>query len=119
MRATTSLALCRRIFGELEGALIELERLAREILAEKGCDYGPEVERFLREHDPERLQRPASHALRRSTETHAWPSTVPVSIIQHDHGSRSLYSYGRLIISRDSEAEVEELSEQILAKVWK
>jgi hypothetical protein len=93
---------------------ILVARLA-PILAEKHWNYGPSVIRFLEENDPDRPpRRSVSHAPRRQLEAHRWPPTAPVSRILHDDGTVTLYSYGRLIVSRASTYEVDRLAREIL-----
>jgi len=43
---------------------------------------------------------------------------APVSITLHDDGTRTLYSYGDLVIPRGSVTEVETRSQEILEQVW-
>ena len=85
------------------------------VLAKELWHWGPDVLRFLRENDPERPSRSTSNTGASSRrETHSWPPTAPVSAIHHDDGTVTLYSLGRLIVSRGSPDEVERLSREIL-----
>lgn len=118
---TVRKAAAKQAFGivlEATRSLVESRRfrnlvaMLAPVLAEKGWNYGPDVLKFLRENDPEA---PPHHAARRSLEAHS----APVSTVRHDDGSVSLYSNGRLLVSRGSEDEVEQLSAEILEKVWR
>jgi hypothetical protein len=79
------------------------------VLEEKGWNYGPDVERFLRQHDPER--QPERH----SRQLHPM---APVSTINHDDGTVTLYSNGRQLLSRGTRSEADRLSREILDRVW-
>jgi len=97
---------------------LELVAMLTPKLAERNFHNGPDVIRFLKEHDPY-LPARSVHAARR--EVHRWggaPGSAPVSRILHDDGTRTLYSYGDLLISRGSQAEVEARSQEILDQVW-
>jgi hypothetical protein len=105
--AAMELASSRR-FSELTFALAKA-------LEEEVVLMPREILQTLRAADPERpapVSQQASMSPR--LEAHGGLHMAAVSTISHNDGSVTLYSYGKLIVSRGSRDEVERLSREIL-----
>jgi hypothetical protein len=74
------------------------------------------IRRILEEADPERPKRPAVSA-HSGVEMHSRAHVAPVSRILHDDGTVTLYSHGRLLLSRGSRSEADRLAAEILETV--
>ena len=105
-----------------EEAAIELTRSERfqtlvfalgPVIAKERYVGERQILRILEANDPERPKRPltAAHA---HVETHSRMHMAPVSRILHDDGTVTLYSNGRLLLSRGSRSEADRLAAEIL-----
>lgn len=93
---------------------IDLATALAPKLAKGYLHLGSEVERFLRSHDSELTEQIAQAHSWRSEAHAAWPPTAPVSRHMHHDGTVTLYSNGRLLISRASREAVDRRARQIL-----